>query len=209
MVPENRGVRAGRQARPDGGRLEVPPVPRALGVLRGFRTLRGRDDGPGIVHRRRNGTANGGTQKRRRHGDVHLRTGRHPRFRLGGRPELRRRARDIFSRARSNPGRTGTDRDAPRPADRRGCAHRRRHHAPHAAGPPAAGRAPYACRESGGEGLRTLVRALPVRDVDGRRSSRGRRRRRRDGIPDLHHRRYEPLFEPPAPGSRYFCRNRS
>ena len=39
VVPEDRGLRAGRQARPEDRRLELPPVPRALGVLRRLRTL--------------------------------------------------------------------------------------------------------------------------------------------------------------------------
>ena len=58
------------------------------------------------------GRADGGAQERRRHGDLHLRAGRRPRFRLDGRPELRRRARDVLGRARSDAGRTGTHRDA-------------------------------------------------------------------------------------------------
>ena len=98
VVPEARRLRAGRHARARDGRLELPPVPRDLGVLRRLRQLRASTSPcrattssapPASGQRER---ANG-----ERHDHLHVRAGRRPRLRVDGRSRTtswsRRRSR--------------------------------------------------------------------------------------------------------------------
>ena len=57
VVPEAGRLRAGGHARARDGRVELPPVPRELGVLRRLRHVRRRHHGPERLHRRRHGRA--------------------------------------------------------------------------------------------------------------------------------------------------------
>ena len=97
VVPEDRRLRAGRHARARGGRLELPPVPRELGVLRRLRHATASTiTVPSDVRRRRHRRAHARAHERQRHDDLHVRAGRRARLRLDRRPRLHRRQGDVL-----------------------------------------------------------------------------------------------------------------
>ena len=81
VVPQARRLRAGRHARARDRRLELPPVPRELGVLRGLRPLPGRDHAAEALRGRGDRDAHRAPREPGRHV--------HPRLRAGGRDRLR------------------------------------------------------------------------------------------------------------------------
>ena len=204
VVPQARRLRAGRDARAPGGRLELPPVPRELGVLRRLRPVPGRDHVAEALRGRGDREAHRSPRERGRH--------LHPRLRAGGRDRLRvdrlaalpRGEVHVLRGEGSDPGGVRRDGEAPRPQPRRGAALRRRGDG----APSAAARGPGGAAPEGGEGrhqvVRPVVRPLPL-PHDHRRGPRLRGRGLgRDGVPDLHHGRDVEPLQPVAarPGAR-------
>ena len=89
-------------------------------------------------------------------------------------------------------------RETARPVARRGAAPGRRDHPPAAAAAPAAGGAPLPGGRPRPQVVRPLVWPLSLRHADRRRPRARCRRRRRHGIPHLHHRRHDDVLQPVA-----------
>ena len=151
-------------------------------------------------------TARGGP--RRRHDHPHLRAGRRARLRLDGVAALRRDHAPLRRGARRVRAGLPRRRGAARPADRGAAPRRRRGAAADAARASAAGGALPAGDDALDRGLRPGLRPLPVPDADHRRSAGGGDRHRRDGVPDLHHRRHARAVQHLAPQSRLRARDR-
>ena len=141
VVPEAGRLRAGGASRPPGWRLELPPVPRQLRVLRRLRQLRRANHGAGTLRRRRDGQASRQDAATGWQRHLALRAGGRSRLRVDGRSELRRGERPILGRARRDRGRVRRSREAGRPPARRDATHRRRHPPAHATRAHAAGAA--------------------------------------------------------------------
>ena len=188
VVPEARRLRAGGHARARDGRMELPPVPRELRVLRRLRHATPStspcrattSSGP-----RASGSASGRTATARRP----TRTSRPTSTTSPGRPipttsSSRRRSRQPKD---VTPAEYAAHREAARADARRGEALGCRHHGAAAARSPAAGPAPHRRGEGRAQVVRPVVRAVSLQDAD-RRGPRARGgRRRRHGVPDVHH----------------------
>ena len=187
VVSEARCLRAGGHARAGDWRLELPPVPREFGVLRGLRQLRGRHHRPERLCPRRHGRTEGRARERQRHDHVHVRAGRHSRLRVDRGPGLRRCQGDVLGEPGRHPRGVRAHRETARADAGRGEAVRCRHHGAAAARSSATGPAPYRRGEGGAEVLRASVRSLSLQDPDRGGPRTGSGRRRRHGVPDAHH----------------------
>ena len=186
VVPEDRRLRAGGDARANGRGLELPRVPRKLRVLRGLRQLRRVHDGAVEIHRRGHRQASLGNESRRPD-HLPVRAERRPRLCLDGRPPLARHRVHL----RPGPRRAcGMEREGRRRARHDGSRDRveaRAGPSPAPARPRVGSRPLPALHQGGPVLLRSLVRRLPVRDPDGRRSPGRRHGLGRHGVPDVHH----------------------
>ena len=150
-----------------GHRLELPPVPRRDGVLRGLRHLRRPADRPERLGRGRHRNRARPAGRGRPYDDASLLCGGRPRFRLDDQPRLRRAHRAVRPRRPAGGG------DAPAAAAR--------------ARPP--GRAALQRDARRAPLLRRMVRSVSLREYHGDRS-RLAERRRRHGVSDALHRRH-------------------
>ena len=189
-------------------RLELPPVPRQLGVLRRLRPLQGRDHAaeatsssarPGTRTERRENADGTATHVFERSDVIDFAWTASPRF-----VEVKQRFSGEQDVSAAGVRRGG---GAPRPQPRRGAAQRRRHRA--CCCSPSTCRsasATSARRQGRDQVVRALVRPLSVPDAHDRRPGLRRGRLGRDGVPDLHHGRHLGAAQPLAARPRAAAR---